>query len=122
MKVIAILSAGLALSLSGCGSSDDETPPPFPNAVAPVQTTASSASDTQEEESDSSSDLNPGQYEGTSVEGMSVEPAVNPSVSSEASSEAPADDQRAGPAGERLDTGLGQWPTPRAHQQARPIR
>jgi hypothetical protein len=103
VKFIAILSVGLALSLSGCGSYDDEAPPPFPNAVAPVQTTASAASDTQEEETDSSSDLNSSQYEGTSVEGMSVEPAVNPSVSSEASSEAPADDQSAEQASDESD-------------------
>src|SRR6476646_9726277 len=36
--------------------------------------------------------------------------------------EPPADDQGAGPGGQFRNTGLGQWPTPRAHQELWPVR
>ena len=106
MKFIVILGAGLALSLTGCGSSDDEPPPPFANAAMQAPRTDSSASDTEEEGSDSGSDLNPAQYEGTSVEGISVSPAVDPSVPSgeqSADSETSSDNQSAEQASDESD-------------------
>src|SRR5690348_13808057 len=98
MKFIAILSACLVLSLSGCGSSDDVgNSLPSQNAAAPANNAASSASDSDGEDySEASSEAAPaGQYEGTSVEGMSVAPTVNPSDGSETNSEASADGQSA---------------------------
>jgi len=107
MKLIAIFGAGLALTLSGCGSSDDEggPSPPFPNAVTPANHGSSSASDSEEEGSseDSSDTASADQYEGTSVEGMSVAPTVNPSDSSEVNSEASADDPSAEQASDSSD-------------------
>jgi hypothetical protein len=107
MKFIAILSAGVVLCLSGCGSSDDESMPPnFPNAMARANAAAPSTSESEEEGSSSPETVSEGQYEGTSVEGMSVEPTTNPSAGSEtqsADSEASADDQSAEQAADAPD-------------------
>jgi len=82
-----ILSAGLALSLGGCDSSDSGSRTLYANAAAPANDEASSAVESDAGSDSGASDEAPQeQDEGAPVDGTPVEPTVNPSDGSQAPS------------------------------------
>ena len=107
MKFIAILGAGVALSLGGCDSSDSGSRTLYANAAAPANDEASSADESDADSGSGASDEAPQeQDEGAPVDGTPVEPTVNPSDGSQApaaDSDTSSNDQPADQASDQPD-------------------
>ena len=106
MRIITILSVGAALSLSGCGRSDEPPPTANGSTVALGNEVNSSGEEAAVDESDQAregSETETGtdaDYSGTPVEGTSVEAAADPSQAGDSpappsDADASADDQPA---------------------------